>query len=34
MDKLAELFADARRIVGFSMNRYDIPVLNNYFQRH
>ncbi len=33
MDKLAELFGDARRIVGFSMNRYDIPVLNNYFQR-
>ena len=33
MDKLAALFADARRIVGFSMNRYDIPVLNNYFQR-
>ncbi|HUC31655.1 MAG TPA: ribonuclease H-like domain-containing protein [Candidatus Paceibacterota bacterium] len=33
MDKLAELFNDARRIVGFSMNRYDIPVLNNYFQR-
>jgi DEAD/DEAH box helicase domain-containing protein len=33
MDKLAELFSDARRIVGFSMNRYDVPVLNNYFQR-
>jgi DEAD/DEAH box helicase domain-containing protein len=33
MDKLADLFRDARRIVGFSMNRYDIPVLNNYFQR-
>jgi DEAD/DEAH box helicase domain-containing protein len=33
MDKLAELFSDARRIVGFSMNRYDIPVLNNYFKR-
>jgi hypothetical protein len=33
MDKLAELFLDARRIVGFSMNRYDVPVLNNYFQR-
>ena len=33
MDKLAELFNDARRVVGFSMNRYDIPVLNNYFQR-
>ena len=33
MDKLADLFNDARRIVGFSMNRYDVPVLNNYFQR-
>lgn len=33
MEKLAELFTDARRIVGFSMNRYDVPVLNNYFQR-
>jgi DEAD/DEAH box helicase domain-containing protein len=33
MDKLAELFNDAKRIVGFSMNRYDVPVLNNYFQR-
>lgn len=33
MEKLAELFHDARRIVGFSMNRYDIPVLNHYFQR-
>ncbi len=32
MAKLAELFAEARRIVGFSMNRYDVPVLNNYFQ--
>jgi len=33
MEKLAELFAGAQRIVGFSMNRYDIPVLNNYFQK-
>ncbi len=33
MDKLAELFAGARRIVGFSMNRYDIPVLTHYFRR-
>ena len=33
MDKLAELFQDARRIVGFSMNRYDVPVLNNYFRK-
>ncbi|MBU6500383.1 MAG: ribonuclease H-like domain-containing protein [Patescibacteria group bacterium] len=33
MSQLAELFADASRIVGFSMNSYDIPVLNLYFQR-
>jgi len=33
MEQLAEKFRDARRIVGFSMNRYDVPVLNNYFQR-
>ena len=28
MEKLAELFRGAKRIVGFSMNRYDVPVLN------
>ena len=33
MEKLAELFHEAKRVVGFSMNRYDVPVLNNYFQR-
>ncbi len=33
MDKLADLFNDARRIVGFSSNRYDVPVLNNYFKK-
>src|SRR5690242_20560682 len=33
MEKLAALFRNARRIIGFSMNRYDIPVLNNYFQK-
>jgi DEAD/DEAH box helicase domain-containing protein len=33
MEKLAELFQEANRIVGFSMNRYDVPVLNNYFQK-
>lgn len=33
MDKLAELFRQARRLVGFSMNRYDVPVLNHYFQK-
>ncbi|MDO8536868.1 MAG: hypothetical protein Q7R94_01325, partial [bacterium] len=33
IDKVAELFRGASRLVGFSMNRYDIPVLNLYFQR-
>lgn len=33
MEKLAELFSRAGRIVGFSMNRYDVPVLHHYFQR-
>jgi len=31
--KLVELFEGSRRLVGFSMNRYDVPVLNFYFQR-
>jgi DEAD/DEAH box helicase domain-containing protein len=29
----AELFNGAGRLVGFSSNRYDIPVLNGYFQK-
>lgn len=33
MGKLADLFAQASRLVGFSMNRYDVPVLNLYFQK-
>ncbi len=33
MAKLAELFRGANRIVGFSINRYDVPVLNHYFQK-
>ncbi len=33
MDKLAELFKGDVKIVGFSSNRYDIPVLNLYFQK-
>lgn len=33
MDKLAELFKKSARIVGFSSNRYDTPVLNLYFQK-
>ena len=33
MEALAKLFAGAKRIVGFSMNSYDVPVLNHYFQK-
>jgi DEAD/DEAH box helicase domain-containing protein len=33
MGALAALFEGARTIVGFSSNRYDVPVLNQYFQR-
>jgi DEAD/DEAH box helicase domain-containing protein len=33
MAELAALFATANRIVGFSINQYDVPVLNNYFQK-
>ncbi|MDO8504257.1 MAG: ribonuclease H-like domain-containing protein [Candidatus Liptonbacteria bacterium] len=33
MDKLAELFRGDVKIVGFSSNRYDVPVLNIYFQK-
>jgi len=33
MAACAELFAGARTIIGFSMNRYDVPVLNHYFQQ-
>jgi DEAD/DEAH box helicase domain-containing protein len=33
MAELAELFAAAHAIVGFSMNRYDVPVLHHYFER-
>lgn len=33
MEKLAKLFSSAKRLVGFSMNRYDVPVLNHYFQK-
>ncbi|MEK7507852.1 MAG: ribonuclease H-like domain-containing protein, partial [Patescibacteria group bacterium] len=29
----AELFRVATRLVGFSINRYDVPVLNTYFQK-
>ncbi|MEY4731661.1 MAG: hypothetical protein RL681_607 [Candidatus Parcubacteria bacterium] len=33
MAAVAELFAQSGRIVGFSSNRYDVPVLNRYLQR-
>ncbi len=33
MGKAVELFRGASRIVGFSINRYDVPVLNAYFQK-
>jgi len=33
MEQLAELFKGDVKIVGFSSNRYDIPVLNLYFQK-
>ncbi len=29
--KMGEIFRNARRIVGFSSNRYDVPVLQNHF---
>jgi DEAD/DEAH box helicase domain-containing protein len=31
IEKVAEIFDGSRCIVGFSINRYDVPVLNNYF---
>ena len=33
LGEAAKLFEKAREIVGFSMNHYDIPVLENYFSR-
>ncbi len=33
VSNMAELFRGASRIVGFSINRYDVPVLNTYFQK-
>jgi DEAD/DEAH box helicase domain-containing protein len=33
MPELSELFKTADTLVGFSMNRYDIPVLNLYFKK-
>jgi DEAD/DEAH box helicase domain-containing protein len=33
LHEAVELFRNADKIVGFSMNRYDVPVLNAYFAR-
>jgi DEAD/DEAH box helicase domain-containing protein len=33
MGAIADLFAQSGRIIGFSSNRYDVPVLNHYLQR-
>lgn len=33
MDKAAEIFQKAGLLVGFSMNRYDVPVLNKYLRK-
>src|SRR5258708_7359257 len=33
MAEAAALFREANKIVGFSMNRYDVPVLHLYFQK-
>ncbi|MBM3256952.1 MAG: hypothetical protein FJY98_01320 [Candidatus Liptonbacteria bacterium] len=33
MRAVAELFQGANRIVGFSINRYDVPVMQAYFNR-
>ncbi len=33
MEQVAELFSGSRSLVGFSINRYDIPVLDVYFRK-
>ncbi|MBI4087740.1 MAG: ribonuclease H-like domain-containing protein [Candidatus Liptonbacteria bacterium] len=33
LEKLTDIFHSCDRIVGFSINRYDVPVLNLHFQR-
>jgi DEAD/DEAH box helicase domain-containing protein len=33
VERFADLLRTARRLVGFSMNRYDVPVVNHYFQK-
>ena len=34
MEELLTIFRQSSRIVGFSMNRYDVPVLQKYFLQH
>lgn len=33
LEQLTNLFKNSKKIVGFSINRYDVPVLNIHFQR-
>ncbi|MEN9342294.1 MAG: hypothetical protein RIQ54_550 [Candidatus Parcubacteria bacterium] len=33
LEQLADIFLSADTIVGFSSNRYDVPVLHHYFQK-
>lgn len=33
VEKAVELFDGARKLVGFSMNRYDVPVLDHHFRK-
>ena len=33
LGNLVKIFNDSNRVVGFSINRYDVPVLNLHFQR-
>ena len=33
MPQLAELFRGAQTLIGFALNRFDVPVLNAHFQR-
>jgi DEAD/DEAH box helicase domain-containing protein len=33
LDQLVDFFKNSKTLVGFSINRYDIPVLNIYFQK-
>lgn len=33
LNQLVDFFKNSKRLVGFSINKYDIPVLNIYFQK-